>query len=153
MLYDHEFEGSIVPHKFGRANFTVVWLPEELVPKLPFDVSSRLRIEASIGEFDFPAALQPAGGRWYLLLGKKTRKAAEVAVGETVLVRFRVVDQDSVDVPEPLQKLLDTDDDARANWEDATAGRRRNWAYRVSTAKRPETIAKRLKEVRREMLE
>ena len=153
MLHDHEFEAPIEAVGYGRATYHYLFFPDDVLKELPFGRRSKLRLEVSLGDLDLPMSLQPVMGRKAVMVGRKTLKKLGLEPGEIVRVRFRVVDDDHVDVPEALTKLLDTDDDVRASWHDSTPGRRRGWAYMVSSAKRPETVAKRLKEVRKQILE
>lgn len=159
--FPHEFTAPLQAHGFGKSSLTVVYLPDDLHEQLPLGERPRLRVEAEIAPADAAEAVenrtehcgafQPSKHGYYLMLGKKTQRAAGVQRGDLVRVRFRVADPDSVDVPEELQTALDGDDDARAVWVDSTAGRKRGLAYRVSSAKRPETRAKRVAEVIKEL--
>ena len=89
----------------------------------------------------------PVRGRWYLLVSKKAMKAAGVSLGDDVEVRFRIADQEAVDVPHDLERALEADAVALARWYALTPGKKRGLAFRVAQAKRPETRAKRTAEV------
>ncbi|MEM6869113.1 MAG: YdeI/OmpD-associated family protein, partial [Cyanobacteria bacterium P01_C01_bin.121] len=67
-------------------------------------------------------------------------------------VRFRIADQDAVDVPEALQHALEQDEYAKAVWEKLTPGKRRGFAYRVSSAKTKQTQTRRALEVLEQLL-
>ena len=146
-FYPHSFEGRIVHHHVGTYRYTVVFLDPDLVADLPFDRHPRLRVSGEIGEIPFVGAWQPVRGRWYLMLSKPLLKAGDLSVGDRVEVRFKVDDQDHVDVPEQLRRALDADEVASAAWNSASAGRRRGWAHRIATAKAPKTKLQRLDEV------
>jgi hypothetical protein len=143
----HEFDATIVHHYLGTYRYTVVFLPDAIARELPFDRHPRLRISGDLGEVPFEGAWQPANGRWYLMLSKRLLKDAGVAVGDRVEVRFRVEDQDAVDVPSDLQRAIDADDLAAAEWAKLSAGKRRAWSHRVHAAKTGPTRLRRVVEV------
>ena len=144
--YDHTFEGDIVHHDVGYI-YTVIFLPPDLIDKLPFDKYPRLRIEGEVAGQPFEGAWQPVRGRWYIMLSKPLLKAAEVGVGDEVEVRFSVVDQDAVDVPAELERALLENARADSAWHELTAGKKRGFAYHVSSAETTPTRQKRLVQV------
>lgn len=131
----------------GTYRYTVVLLPPEVAAALPLAEHPRLRFSGEIGEVPFSGAWQPVRGRWYAMLSKGVLKDGGYAVGDVVEVRFRVEDQDSVEVPLLLRRALDADERATAAWEALSAGKRRGLAYRVASAKTAPTAARRLDEV------
>ena len=139
----HEFTAEIAAYDFGKYAYHVVWLPAE---------HPRLRVEAEIDGRPHAGAFCPARGGWYLLLSKKVLKALGRALGERVHVRFRVADQDAVDVPIELAFALEANGRARTAWDAATPGKQRGWAYRVGSAKRAETRERRVEGVIDELL-
>lgn len=145
--FPYIFDSPIVPHSFGRYNYSVVFLPVEMNEELPFKKHPNLRIEAEIGNSLLSGAWRPNGGRWYLLLSKKFMKKSGFELGDWVTVRFRIADQDAVDVPEVLRLALDQDEYAKIIWEKLSSGKRRGFAYRVSSAKTAPTQARRVSEV------
>jgi len=147
--YPHAFEGRVVRHDVGTYRYTVVFLPDGLAEALPLDLHPRLRVSGEVGEFPFSGAWQPVRGRWYLMLSKELLRDAGLALGDAVEVRFRVEDQDAVEVPDQLARALDADAALRSAWEGLSAGRRRGLAHRVSSAKTPATAARRVGEVLR----
>lgn len=145
--FPYLFDSPIVPHDVGSYAYSVVFLPEEMNEDLPFDQHPRLRIEAEVGSTPFAGAWQPTKGRWYLLLSKRFLKSAGLELGDWVTVRFRIADQNAVDMPESLRKALDEDDHANATWKKLSPGKRRSYAYRVSSAKTAATQTRRVAEV------
>ncbi|MEM1028504.1 MAG: YdeI/OmpD-associated family protein [Planctomycetota bacterium] len=158
-FYPFTFEAEVTTYDVGSARYlyTVVWLPEALHKELPLDQHPRLRVTGEMNEQPFASALMPVPGksvpgsratrRWYLLLSKKQLKAMDSEVGDTVHVRFAVDDQDAVDVPPLLASALRKNSRMQKRWDALTAGKRRGLAYRVASAKRAETQAKRIAEV------
>lgn len=142
--FDFEFAGQIVRNAF----YTVVLLPEEIARKLPFARFPRLRVEGELADMPFEGAWQPNGdGTRYLIVPKRILLEADVRLGSVVEVRFRIGDQDAVDMPVALKDALSSDEKALAEWEKLTSGRKRSFAYRVGNAKSPVTIAARVEEV------
>ena len=151
-FFTHEFEAEIVRHRIGSGarpvHYTVVYLPAELEAGLPFDAHPRLRVTGEIADVPVEGAWQPAGdGRRYLMVPKRVFAAAGVAVGDQVDVRFKIADQNAVEVPDALERVLSTDPELRAKWDALTAGKKRAFAHRVDSAKTEKTIAKRVEEV------
>ena len=89
----------------------------------------------------------PTGGRWYLMVAKKLQRVLGKELGDEVQVEFEVADPDAITVPRELQFALDADENAKAAWESWTAGKRRGYCYRVSSAKRAETRERRVEEI------
>ncbi|MEM7025878.1 MAG: YdeI/OmpD-associated family protein, partial [Pseudomonadota bacterium] len=121
--------------------------PPEMAKDLPLGQHPRLRVSGEIGEISFSGAWQPTRGRWYLMLSKQIMKDGGISLGDWVDVRFRVEDQDSVDVPDLLQRAIDADEVIAAAWQALSPGKRRGLAYRVASAKTSGTRQRRIEEV------
>ena len=149
LFYPHSFEASITEHDVGsrRYVYTVVFVPPETIAQLPMDEHPRLRVTGEIDELPFEAALTPVGGRWYLLLSKKTLKKLGKSLGDEVTVSFEIGEQDAVDVPTELARALGEDMAVKELWDQQTPGKQRGLAYRVASAKRAKTREKRVAEV------
>jgi hypothetical protein len=146
--FEHCFDSVIALHPVGRYHYTVVYLPAEIAARLPFESSPRLRIEADVSGVAVKGAWQPSGGRWYLMLPRAPLKQAGLGVGAPVEVSFRLLPQDAVELPPELAAMLASDAAARAGWAALSAGKQRGLAYQVASAKRPDTRAARLRQVR-----
>ena len=92
--FPYVFDSPIAEHSMGNYAYSVVFLPEEMNEELPLEQYPRLRICAELGEITLAAALQPARGRWCLLLSKKLMKKAGWEVGNRLTVRFQIDDRD-----------------------------------------------------------
>lgn len=149
IYYDHEFDSVVAYHDVGsdRYRYTVIYLPKSLESQLPLKQHPRLRVSAEVNDYPIEAAFTPSGGSWYLLLSKKLLKAINAHVGDAVTVRFRITDQAAVDVPEALQDALAEQRSMAELWKELTPGKQRGLAYRVASAKRAETQARRIAEV------
>lgn len=149
LYFEHEFDAVIEEYDVGseRYRYTVVFCPNSVAAVLPLKEHPRLRIHGEVGEQPFNAALNPAKGRWYLLLSKRTLRALSAGIGDSVNVRFSVADQDAVDVPPSLAERLAVNAELTRLWEEQTPGMQRGLAYRVASAKRQATQARRVDEV------
>ncbi len=145
--YPFDFATKIKVHKFGRMNYTVAYLPKPLIAALPLKEHPRLRVEGEINGDRFGGALHPAQGKWYVLLPRRRLKKLRLSVGDEVYIAFEIADQEAVDVPEELRHALAVNPKAESIWKTLTAGKRRSFAFRVSSAKRVETRERRIDEV------
>lgn len=145
--FTHEFEMPIVRHGVGRSRkvwYNVIFLPLNIAVDLPFAQHPQLRIEGEIADVPVKNALIPAGdGRYYMIVSPETLKSAELALGQIVGVRFRIADQDAVDLPEDLARALNGAPASR-HWAALTPGRRRGLAHFVATAKGDATRRRRI---------
>lgn len=142
--YPHSFEGPVVRHDIGTMRYTVVFLPDGLVP-----LQGRVRASGEINDVPFTGAWQPVRGRWFLMLSKTLLRDAEARPGSLVSVRFRLEPDDAVELPEALRDALDRDDTARAEWDGLRPGQQRGLAHRIASAKQPATLTRRVAEVLR----
>lgn len=145
--YPFDFATRIKVHAFGRVDYTVAYLPPSLIAKLPLKKYPRLRIEGEVNGDRFGGALHPVRGKWYVLLPKRRLKKLRLAVGDEVYIAFEIADQDAVEVPPELRRALDANQKADKVWKTLTAGKRRSFAFRVSSAKQIETRERRVDEV------
>jgi len=112
-----------------------------------------LRIDGEINGFRFANALHPSGGKWYVLVPKRTQKECRIKLGSDVFIQFNIGDQDAVDVPPELTHTLNVNQRASAIWSELTPGKRRGFAYRINSAKRKETRENRVEEVVQSLLQ
>jgi hypothetical protein len=147
-LYPYNFEAPVERHGIGRARqiwYNVLFLPPDVAADLPFRQHPQLRVEGEIADLPMVGAFLSAGdGRYYVMISPEIMKEAQLAIGQPVEMRFRVADQDAVEVPDDLARALSRDDTARAAWEALTTGKRRALAHHVATAKTPPTRARRI---------
>lgn len=78
----------------------------------------------------------PERSGWFVDLTAAHLKTASVEVGDRVTVRVR---RASTEPPHELQRLLDTDDEARAVWDSLSEARRRAISEHVREAKQAAT--------------
>lgn len=149
-LYPFSFEGEIERFGVGKERkiwYNVLFLPPDLRAQLPFDTYSRLRVEGEIADVPVANAFIPAGdGRNYVIVSPQVLRDAGLMLGDTAEMRFRIADQDHVDVPAVLQTALERDADAALAWDGLTPGRKRMAVQHVLSAKSSPTRQRRLEE-------
>ena len=149
-IYPYEFEAPI--ERFGVGLKRVIWynvlmLPDDLRSELPFAQYPRLRVEGEIADVPIANAFMPTGdGRHYVIVAAAVLKHADVGIDDIVEMRFKIADQDHVDVPEALLDALDRDDKTKSAWDCITPGKRRMLAQHVFSAKTDKTRSQRVHE-------
>lgn len=147
-FFDYSFVGPVDRFGVGKTRkvwYTVLFLPAELREALPFDQYPRLRVDGEVNDVPLEGAFIPTGdGRNYVILNPKLLKATGLTLGDMAEMRFRIDDQDRVDVPQDLAAALNRDPDVKALWDALTPGKKRGIAYSVDAAKRRETGDKRI---------
>ncbi|MEM9350037.1 MAG: YdeI/OmpD-associated family protein [Pseudomonadota bacterium] len=134
--------------RYAPMGYTVAWLPTSFADSLPEPPKSRPRVVGELNGLPFKGALHPTSdGRAYFIFNKQMQKKTGLGEGDPIRIAFRFDDPDAVDVPPELTDALDADEDARVVWEGLTAGTKRGFAHRVSSAKTAPTRAKRVVEV------
>lgn len=150
-MYDYSFEGLIERFGVGKTRtiwYTVLLLPTDMHAELPFARYPRLRVDGEIADIPVTGAWMPTGGgRRYFIVAPRVMKDAAVGVGDLVEMRFKIADQDAVDMPSELMAALLADPMAMAAWEALTPGRKRGLTHRVHSAKSLATRARRVAEV------
>lgn len=119
---------------------------------LPKNVSAKLRtrstttVEGTLNDHPFRAALAPDGqGSHWLKVSNRLREGADAQVGDVVTLEIMAAGKESEPrMPADLRKALATAPKARAVWSDITPTARRDWILWITSAKRPETRARRV---------
>ena len=126
-------------------SWTFLILPKNASSKLPS--RSMTAIEGAINGARFRATLEPDGeASHWLKVDTKLREAAGAEVGDIVTLEIApATEEPEPEVPEDLQKTLAAAaPKARAVWSDITPVARRDWIQWITSAKRPETRARRV---------
>ncbi|MEM9012220.1 MAG: YdeI/OmpD-associated family protein [Pseudomonadota bacterium] len=148
--YPFGFEAPIERFGVGKTRkiwYKVVFLPGEVGRQLPLRQYPRLRVEGEIADIPVANAFIPAGdGRHYLIVAPEVLQGALLKPGDTVTVRFRIADQDHVEVPPALARAIATDAPVRLIWDGLPPGRRRMLAQHVAGAKTAPTGERRVVE-------
>ena len=120
-------------------------LPTSASAKLP--TRGLTTVNGAINGVPFQATLEPDGKRSHWLKVKgKLREAAGAAIGDVVAMEITPGgEQLELRIPSDLrQALAAATPEARTVWSDITPAARRDWIYWITTAKRPETRARRI---------
>ncbi|MEO1474185.1 MAG: YdeI/OmpD-associated family protein [Pseudomonadota bacterium] len=146
----HGFVGEIALHGVGKSRvitYKVLFMPPRFETVLPFQTYPRLRVEGEIADVPVRGAWMPVGdGRRYFIVSPDIKANTGMDVGDEVEMRFRVDDQDRVDVPNALRAALNSDDAAFAQWNKLTAGKKRMFTNHVFSAKTAPTEQRRVDE-------
>ena len=136
--FTHDFIGEIALHGVGKSRvitYKVLFMPPRFEAELPFKTYPRLRVEGEIADVPVRGAWMPVGdGRRYFIVSPAIKANTGLDVGDEVEMRFRVDDQDHVDVPGALQVALNSVDAASARWDKLTAGKKRMFTSHVFSA-------------------
>jgi Bacteriocin-protection, YdeI or OmpD-Associated/Domain of unknown function (DUF1905) len=126
-------------------SWTFLALPKNASAKLP----SRgiTAIEGTINGFHFQAMLEPDGRKsHWLKVDRKLREAAGADAGDVVTLEIApAAEEPEPTMPADLRKALGAAPKARALWSDITPIARRDWIHWITSAKQPETRARRIK--------
>jgi hypothetical protein len=120
---------------------TAIFLPGKVIDQLP---EGRVRVKGTMNGAPFSLAVQHLndGSRYFAVSGP-LRKAAGIKVGERVMVKFKVVDPDIVDMPEELNAVLEQDPLAMKAWSALTRGYQRGLIHYVTSVKNVDSRIKR----------
>ena len=148
--FTHDFVAEIALHGVGKSRvitYKVLFMPPHFETKLPFQTYPRLRVEGEIADVPVRGAWMPVGdGRRYFIVSPDIKANTGLDVGDEVEMRFRVDDQDYVDVPGALTAALSLDDAASTQWDKLTAGKKRMFTNHVFSAKTAPTEQRRVDE-------
>jgi Bacteriocin-protection, YdeI or OmpD-Associated/Domain of unknown function (DUF1905) len=126
------------------ASWTFLTLPKNASAKLPS--RGMTAVEGTINGFPLRATLEPDGqkGHW-LRVDRKLREAAGAEAGDVVTLEIApAAEEPEPKTPADLRKALAATPKARALWSDITPIARRDWVHWITSAKRPETRARRV---------
>ena len=131
------------PPKSGSWAFLI--LPKDASAKLP--TRGMTTVEGSINRHPFRATLEPDGQKsHWLKVNKKMCEASGAKVGDVVSLEIVSVGKEREPrVPLDLREALATAPTARAVWSDVTPIARRDWIHWITSAKRSETRARRIR--------
>jgi Bacteriocin-protection, YdeI or OmpD-Associated/Domain of unknown function (DUF1905) len=120
-------------------------LPKNASAKLPS--RGMTAIEGTINGFPFQATLEPDGQKCHWLkVDRKLREGAGADAGDVVSLEIApAAEEPEPTVPADLRKALAAAPKARALWSDITPIARRDWIHWITSAKQPETHARRIK--------
>src|SRR5215831_12127514 len=123
-------------------SWTFLTLPKDASAKLPS--RGMTTVEGTINGIPFRATLEPDGQKsHWLKVNRKVREAAGADAGDVVTLELAPEALEPT-VPEDLRKALAAAPKARAVWSDITPIARTDWIHWITSAKQPETRARRV---------
>jgi hypothetical protein len=127
-------------------SWSFLTLPKNASVKLPS--RGMTAIEGTINGVSFQAVLEPDGQKsHWLKANRKLCEAAGADAGDVVTLEIAPAAEDpEPTVPADLRKALAAAaSKARGLWSDITPNARRDWIHWITSAKQPETRARRIK--------
>lgn len=134
------------PAENAKADWTFLILPKNASAKLP--TRGVTAVEGAMNGFHFQAVLQPDGQRsHWLKVERKLREAAGAEHGDVVTVEIAPATKEpEPEVPADLRRALaSAAPKTKELWSDITTNARRDWIHWITSAKQPETRARRIK--------
>jgi Bacteriocin-protection, YdeI or OmpD-Associated/Domain of unknown function (DUF1905) len=134
------------PAESAKADsWTFLILPKTASAKLPS--RGMTAVEGTINGYSFQAVLEPDGQKsHWLKVDRKLREAAGADAGDIVTLEIApAAEEPEPTVPADLRKALVAAPKARKLWSDITTVARRDWVHWITSAKQPETRARRIK--------
>jgi hypothetical protein len=124
---------------------TFLILPKNASAKLPS--RGMTAIEGTINGVSFQGTLEPDGQKsHWLKVDRKLSEAAGAKASDVVTLEIAPAAQEpEPKVPADLRKALAAVPKARALWSNITPIARRDWIHWITSAKQPETRARRIK--------
>jgi hypothetical protein len=132
------------PKIAGKGGWTFLVLPKSASAKL--STRGQTAVDGVLNGAAFTNVLEPDGqGSHWLKVTKKLREAAAADAGDVVALEIRPAEKEwEPKVPADLRKALAAIPRARATWADITPAARRDWIHWITSAKQPETRARRI---------
>src|SRR5215831_14726862 len=129
-----------------KTDWTFLILPKKASAKLPS--RGQTPVEGTINGVSFQSVLDPDGQKsHWLKVDRKLSEAAGAGAGDVVALEIAPAAEElEPKVPADLKKaLVSAAPKAKALWSDITRNARRDWIHWISSAKQPETRARRIK--------
>lgn len=126
------------------ASWSFLLLPAAASAKVPTRGSTT--VQGTLNGQHFRATLEPDGrGSHWLKVPRRLRQAARAAAGDVVALAIAPA-QGALEarVPADLRRALAAAPKARAQWSAITPAARRDWILWITSARRPETRARRI---------
>jgi len=126
------------------ASWTFLVLPKSASARLT--TRSMTAVEGTLNDYPFKATLEPDGQRsHWLKVSRKLRQGAGAEAGDVVRLEIAPAAREPEPrVPTDLRKALAAAPEARALWSGITPIARRDWIQWITSARRPETRARRV---------
>ncbi len=125
--------------------WTFILFPKDASATLP--TRGRTTVKGLINGHSFRATLEPDGQKsHWLKVSERMREAARAQVGDVVSLEIVSFGREpEARVPADLRRALAAAPAARAVWSHITPVARRDWTHWITSAKQPETRARRIR--------
>ncbi|HYP29712.1 MAG TPA: YdeI/OmpD-associated family protein [Blastocatellia bacterium] len=142
---------EVMLEKDEKSTVTSIIIPLDVHKE--FGTRARVPVRGTINGFPFRSSIFPmAGGRHYMVVNKPTREGAKVKGGDIIkVVMERDEEAREITPPEDLARAMKGNKAARAAWDKLSHTNRKEYAYAVESAKKPETRARRIEKVMAEL--
>ena len=137
---EYTFKASLSPIDKIFMNYMVV-VPDEIVKEIN---QKKIRTKGTINGIEFSLAIQHIkNGAYYFSINNELRKKAKLTEDKVATVKFVVVDNDIVEIPEEFLEVLSQDEKAMELFNAFTIGKQRSLCIYVRGAKSVESRIKR----------
>ncbi|MBN8726279.1 MAG: DUF1905 domain-containing protein [Xanthomonadales bacterium] len=126
------------------ATWTFLLLPGDASAALPS--RGLVTVEGALADAPFQATLQPdgKGGHW-MKVPKALLQSASVRAGDEVHLQIApIAEEPEPKVPAPLRAALAAEPAAKLAWKSLTPVGRRDWIHWIESAKKAETVERRI---------
>jgi len=126
------FSGKLQPVE-GVLAQAAIFLPKNVIKKLP---DGRVRAKGTFNQTPFSLGVQykKDGGRFFVV-SLILRKAGGIKIGDTVDVKFKLVNPEKVELPEELEAVLAQDEEGSKAWNKITPGFQRGIIHYITSTK------------------
>ena len=143
--FNIRFQAQLLrPEPTRGGSWTFLTLPKDVSAKLPS--RGMTTVEGTINGFPFRATLQPDGQKsHWLRVNRKMSEGSDAHAGDIVTLEIAPVEKEPEPrIPPDFRKALAAAPKARALWSEITPVARRDWIHWITSAKQPETRARRV---------
>ncbi|MEM9080870.1 MAG: YdeI/OmpD-associated family protein [Verrucomicrobiota bacterium] len=133
--------------KEPESGYHVIPVPEKIANELKAAGHKRilLTIDHTIHR---RALMNTALGDHFIIFGKNALQQHHLKLGDPVTAQLTTdPNPDAIDIPPELEEALHQDEPALTRWNTFTPGKQRSLCHHVTSAKRPETRARRAVEL------
>lgn len=145
-----EFDTTLIkPETVGTWTFFIIPFNIEEV----FGQKNHVKVKGSINGIEFRSSLTPRGdGKHYMVVSKVLQEAAGITKGDKIHVIMEPDnDERLVEIPEVIQKIFETNEDAGKTFHKLSYTRRKDFVDYILDAKKESTREKRITQMLEEI--
>jgi hypothetical protein len=139
----HEFDAVLQQDdKTTGILFTVPFNVQDV-----FGTKAQVKVTGTLDGVPYRSSIAPYGGVHYMGINKKLLKDVGKGQGDTVHVVMQIdTEERTVTPPEDLAQALETDEQAKAQFDKLSYSHRKEYVDWIEEAKKPETRARRIEQ-------